>query len=138
MLGALKSVFAQTSLNFCGLILVCTRASGREVNNFNENNEEQFANGQVNCDCEATRTPTESATQLDTANVIEKGAKVATEELLGLMITSSGAGRATVDFRSHLNTFLHSIMDCMLILLYRSLPDQTVTTILPTCSLASR
>lgn len=77
------------------------------MNNFIENNEDQFANGQVSCDLRGKSDPAESETQLDATNAIEKGADVAPEEfpapigkLLGLMITSSAAGRATVDFEA--------------------------------------
>jgi hypothetical protein len=44
------------------------------MNNFSENNEEQFANGQVNCDLGGSSDPAESETQFDAANVIEKDA----------------------------------------------------------------
>ena len=77
------------------------------MNNFIENNEDQFANGQVSRDLRGNSDAAESETQLDGAKVIEKCPEVAPEEfpapigkLLGLMITSSGAGRATVDFEA--------------------------------------
>jgi hypothetical protein len=44
--GALKSGL-DADLNFFGSTLVYTRTSGRKMNNFIENNDEQFANDQV-------------------------------------------------------------------------------------------
>jgi uncharacterized protein (TIGR00369 family) len=77
------------------------------MNNFNENNEDQFANGQVGCDLRGNSDATEPDTQLDAANVIEQLPDVAPEEfpapvgkLLGLTIASSGGGRATVEFEA--------------------------------------
>jgi uncharacterized protein (TIGR00369 family) len=72
------------------------------MNNFIENNEEQFANGQVSCDLRDNSDTTDSETQLDLFNV-----NAAPEEfpapigkLLGLRITGRGAGRATVEFEA--------------------------------------
>jgi uncharacterized protein (TIGR00369 family) len=69
--------------------------------------EDQFANGQVSCDLRVNSDATESETQLGADNAIEQCPDVASEEfpapigkLLGLMITSSGTGRATVDFEA--------------------------------------
>jgi uncharacterized protein (TIGR00369 family) len=77
------------------------------MNNSIENNEGQFANGQVSCDLRRNSDAAESETQLDAVNVIEQGPDVAPEEfpapigkLLGLMIISSGASRATVEFEA--------------------------------------
>jgi uncharacterized protein (TIGR00369 family) len=77
------------------------------MNKFVENHTDQFANGQTSCTLQGKSDPAESQTRLDAANLIEKGAHVAPEEfpapigkLLGLTITSSGAGRATVDFEA--------------------------------------
>jgi uncharacterized protein (TIGR00369 family) len=77
------------------------------MNNFIENNHDQFANGQVSCDLRGNSDARESETQLDAVNVIEQCPDVAPEEfpapigkLLGLMITNSGTGRATVDFEA--------------------------------------
>jgi hypothetical protein len=47
--GALKSGL-DADLNFFGSTLVYTRTSGRKMNNFIENNDDQFANGQVSRD----------------------------------------------------------------------------------------
>jgi uncharacterized protein (TIGR00369 family) len=81
--------------------------SKRQMNNFIENNKDQFANGQVTCDARGNPDAAKSETQLDAVNVIEQLPDVAPEEfpapigkLLGLMITSSGAGRATVEFEA--------------------------------------
>jgi uncharacterized protein (TIGR00369 family) len=69
--------------------------------------EDQFANGQVSCDLRVNSDATESETQLGADNAIEQCPDVASEEfpapigkLLGLMITSSGTGRATVEFEA--------------------------------------
>jgi uncharacterized protein (TIGR00369 family) len=77
------------------------------MKNFIENNDDQIANGQVCCDLRDNSDATESETQLEAANVIEPCLDMAPEEfpapigkLLGLMITSSGTGRATVDFEA--------------------------------------
>jgi uncharacterized protein (TIGR00369 family) len=77
------------------------------MNNSIENNEDQFANGQVSSDLRDNSGAAESETQLDAAKVIEQSPEVAPEEfpapigkLLGLRITSSGAGRATVEFEA--------------------------------------
>ncbi len=76
------------------------------MNNFFENNDDQFANGQVSCDLRGNSDAAESETQLDAVNV-GKGPDAAPEEfpapigkLLGLTITSRGAGRATVEFEA--------------------------------------
>jgi uncharacterized protein (TIGR00369 family) len=77
------------------------------MNKIIENDDDQFANGQVSCDMRGNSDPAESQTQLDATNVVEQRPDVAPEEfpapiakLLGLRITSSGAGRATVDFEA--------------------------------------
>ena len=77
------------------------------MNNFIENNDDQFANGQASCDLRGNSDGAESETQLDAVNVIEQYPNAAPEEfpapigkLLGLMVTSSGAGRATVEFEA--------------------------------------
>ncbi len=77
------------------------------MKDFIENNDDRFANGQVSCDLRGNSDARESETQLDAVNVIEQCPDVAPEEfpapigkLLGLMITSSGTGRATVDFEA--------------------------------------
>jgi uncharacterized protein (TIGR00369 family) len=77
------------------------------MSNFIENNDDQFANGQASCDLRGNSDSAESETQLGAANAIEQRPDVAPEEfpapigkLLGLTITSSGAGRATVDFEA--------------------------------------
>ena len=77
------------------------------MNNFIGNHTEQFAAGHVSCDLRGKSDTRESQTQLDAANAIEQRHDVAPEEfpapigkLLGLTITSSGAGRATVDFEA--------------------------------------
>jgi uncharacterized protein (TIGR00369 family) len=77
------------------------------MNNLIENNDDQFANGQVRRDLRGNSDATKSETQLDAAKVIDQCPEVAPEEfpapigkLLGLMITSSGAGRAAVEFEA--------------------------------------
>src|SRR6266478_1027113 len=72
-----------------------------------ENNDDQFANRQVRCDLRGNSDATKSETQLDAVNAIEQCPDVAPEEspapigkLMGLMITSSGTGRATVEFEA--------------------------------------
>ena len=77
------------------------------MNNFIENAEEQFANGQASCGLRGNSDTAEPKTQLDAAKVVEQCPEVAPEEfpapigkLLGLTITSRGAGRATVDFEA--------------------------------------
>jgi acyl-coenzyme A thioesterase PaaI-like protein len=78
------------------------------MNNIIENNDDhQFANGQVSCDLRVNSDATESETQLDANNAIEQRPDVAPEEfpapigkLLGLIITSCGTGRATVEFEA--------------------------------------
>jgi uncharacterized protein (TIGR00369 family) len=77
------------------------------MNNIIENKDDQFANGQVSRDLRVNSDATEPETQLDAVNVIEQPSDVAPEEfpapigkLLGLTITSSGAGRATVEFEA--------------------------------------
>ena len=77
------------------------------MNNFTENNQDRFANAQVSRDLRGNSDATESETQLDPVNVVEQYPNAAPEEfpapigkLLGLMITSSGAGLATVEFEA--------------------------------------
>ena len=77
------------------------------MNNFIENNDDQFANGQVSCDLRGKSDAAESETQFDPVNVVEQRPNVAPGEfpapigkLLGLTIISSGAGRATVEFEA--------------------------------------
>ena len=77
------------------------------MNNFSENNGAQFANGQVSCDLRCNSDTAESETQLDPVEVVERGPDLAPDEfpapigkLLGLKITSTGAGRATVEFEA--------------------------------------
>ena len=77
------------------------------MNNFIENNDDQFANGQVGRDLRGNSDAAESETQLDPVNVVEQYPNAAPEEfpapigkLLGLTITSRGAGRATVEFKA--------------------------------------
>jgi len=77
------------------------------MNNCIENNDDQFANGQVGRDLRGDSDGAESETQLDAVKVVEQRPDVAPEEfpapvgrLLGLMITSSGSGRATVEFEA--------------------------------------
>jgi uncharacterized protein (TIGR00369 family) len=77
------------------------------MNNFIENNDNQFANGQVSRDLQGNSDAAESETQLDAAKDTEHLPNAAPEEfpapigkLLGLTITSSGAGRATVEFEA--------------------------------------
>jgi len=77
------------------------------MNNIIENNDGQFANGQVSRDLRGGSDAAQSKTPLDAVNVIGQGPDVAPEEfpapigkLLGLRITSSGAGRATVEFEA--------------------------------------
>jgi len=93
------------------------------MNNFIENNDDRFANGQVSCDLRGNSDDAESASQLDAVN-LEHRADVAAEEfpapigrLLGLRITNSGSGRATVEFEAdarHANTMgtLHGGVLC--------------------------
>jgi uncharacterized protein (TIGR00369 family) len=76
------------------------------MNNFIENNDHQFAIGQVSGDLRANSDAGESETQLEPVNV-GQGPDAAPEEfpapigkLLGLTITSRGAGRATVEFEA--------------------------------------
>jgi uncharacterized protein (TIGR00369 family) len=77
------------------------------MNNFTENNDDQFANGQVTCDLRENSDAAESETQLDPVNVVQQNPSAAQEEfpapigkLLGLTVTSRGAGRATVEFEA--------------------------------------
>jgi uncharacterized protein (TIGR00369 family) len=76
------------------------------MNNFIENDETQFANGQVSCDLRGNSDAAESETPLDVVNDVEQCPNVPEEfpapigKLLGLTITSSGAGRATVEFEA--------------------------------------
>ncbi len=78
------------------------------MNNFSENNDDQFANGQVSCDLRGNSDTAESATQLDPVNVVEQRPDFAPGEfpvpigrLLGLKIISSGAGRAAIEFEAN-------------------------------------
>lgn len=103
----MKSVLSQAGLNFFGTTLVYTNTSARKMKNIIGNKDDQFANGQVSCDLRGNPDAAESETQLDPANVVEQYPNAAPEEfpapigkLLGLTITSSGAGRATVDFEA--------------------------------------
>jgi hypothetical protein len=48
--GALKSVLSQAGLHVFDPPLVYTRTDSRKMNNFIENNDDQFANGQVSRD----------------------------------------------------------------------------------------
>jgi uncharacterized protein (TIGR00369 family) len=77
------------------------------MNNIIENNEDPFANCQISCDLRANSGVTEPESRGDGVNVIEQHPDVAPEEfpapigkLLGLRITSSGRGRATVEFEA--------------------------------------
>jgi uncharacterized protein (TIGR00369 family) len=77
------------------------------MNNIIENNEDRFANGQVSRDLRANSEVTEPDSRRDAVNIIEQLAHVAPEEfpapigkLLGLMITTAGTGRATVEFEA--------------------------------------
>jgi uncharacterized protein (TIGR00369 family) len=72
------------------------------MKNIVENNDGQFANGQVSCDLRGNSDTAESETQFDAAKVIERCEEFPAPigKLLGLTITSSGAGRATVDFEA--------------------------------------
>jgi uncharacterized protein (TIGR00369 family) len=76
------------------------------MNNFIENKDDQFAKGQVSRDLRGNLDAAASETQLDAVN--KQGPDAAPEEfpapigkLLGLTITSSGAGRATVEFEAN-------------------------------------
>jgi uncharacterized protein (TIGR00369 family) len=78
------------------------------MNNSIENDHDQFANGQFSCDLRGNSDAAESKTQLDPVNLVEQSTNAAPEEfpapigkLLGLTITSSGAGRATVEFEAN-------------------------------------
>src|SRR5262249_47488371 len=80
---------------------------GGKMNNIIENKEQQFANGQVCRNSGVNSEATEPQAEFEAVNVIEQRLDVAAEEfpapigkLLGLMITSSGTGRATVDFKA--------------------------------------
>jgi uncharacterized protein (TIGR00369 family) len=83
-------------MNFFGSTLVYTRTSGRKMNNSIENNDDQFANGQVSCDLRGNSDAAEPETQLDPEEFPAPIGK-----LLGLRITSKGAGRATVEFEAN-------------------------------------
>src|SRR6202166_1970685 len=61
------------------------------MNNIIENNDDQFANGQVSCDLRDNLDPGESAAEEFPAPI---------GKLLGLTITSRGTGRATVEFEA--------------------------------------
>ena len=65
------------------------------MNNSIENNETQFANGQVSCDLRGNSDAEESETKLDPEEFPAPIGK-----LLGLTVTSRGAGRATVEFEA--------------------------------------
>ena len=67
----------------------------------------QFANGQIRRDLRDSSVATHAETQLDAAKVIEERPDAGPEEfpapigkLLGLTITHSGTGRATVEFEA--------------------------------------
>jgi len=83
------------TVNFFGLILVYTRTSGRKMSNFIENNDDQFAKDQLSRDLRGNSGTAESETQLDPEEFPAPIGK-----LLGLTITSSGAGRAIVEFEA--------------------------------------
>jgi uncharacterized protein (TIGR00369 family) len=78
------------------------------MNNFIENNDGQFAKSQVSCDLRGNSDAAESENQLDAVNAIDQSSDgVAPEEfpapigkLLGLMVTSKGPGRGTVEFEA--------------------------------------
>ena len=77
------------------------------MDNFIKNNDDHFANGQGSGDLRGNSDATGSETRIEAVNLIEARADVAPEEfpapigkLLGLMITSSGKGRATVEFEA--------------------------------------
>jgi uncharacterized protein (TIGR00369 family) len=77
------------------------------MNNFNQNKEAPFANGQVSCDLRENSDAAEPETEPDAVSAIEPSPGAAPEELpapigklLGLMVTSSGAGRATIEFEA--------------------------------------
>jgi uncharacterized protein (TIGR00369 family) len=77
------------------------------MKNLIENNDDQFANGQVSRDLRGNSDATEPETQLDAVNAIEECPDDAPEQfsapigkLLGLVITRSGTGRATVEFEA--------------------------------------
>jgi uncharacterized protein (TIGR00369 family) len=61
------------------------------MNNIIENNEDQFANGQVTCDLRGNSAPADAAPEEFPAPI---------GKLLGLTITSRGTGRATVEFEA--------------------------------------
>jgi Domain of unknown function (DUF4442) len=77
------------------------------MNNFIENNDGPFANRQGSCDLRVNSDATELETQLDAASALEQCPDLAQEDfpapigkLLGLSITNSGTGRATVEFEA--------------------------------------
>src|SRR5260370_5703220 len=77
------------------------------MNHCIENTDDQVANGEVGRDLRGDSDGAESETKLDAVKVVEQRPDVEPEEfpapvgrLLGLMITSSGAGRATVEFEA--------------------------------------
>ena len=78
------------------------------MDNIIENSDlDQFANRQSICDLRVNWDAAKSQTQLDAVNAVEQRPGLAVGEfpapigkLLGLMITSSGTGRATVDFEA--------------------------------------
>lgn len=71
--------------------------SGRKMSNSTENSKDQLANGQVTCDLRGNSDAAKSEPQLYVAPE-EFPAPIG--RLLGLRITSSGAGRATVEFEA--------------------------------------
>jgi hypothetical protein len=71
-----------------------------------ENNDDQFANGQVGCDLRVNSDATEPETQRDAVNAIEECPEVAPEQfpapigkLLGLVITRSGSRDHSISVR---------------------------------------
>ncbi len=98
-----------SDLNVFGPTLVYASTDGSEMSNIIEDSDQdQFAKGQTRRDLRINPDATELEIQLMKAvNVIEQCPDVAPEEfpapigkLLGLMITSCGTGRATVDFEA--------------------------------------
>jgi hypothetical protein len=92
------------------------------MNNIIENKEQQFANGQVCRNLGVNSEATEPEAEFEAMNVIEQRLDVAAEEfpapigkLLGLMITSSGTGQATVEFEAsgrYANPMEHFMAEC--------------------------
>jgi uncharacterized protein (TIGR00369 family) len=90
-----------------GPSLVYTTSADNKTDNIIENKEQHFANGQVCRNLGVNSEATEPEAEFEAVNVIEQRLDVAAEEfpapigkLLGLMITNSGTGRATVDFEA--------------------------------------